>query len=239
MSLLLGGRTTKTAGLTGAFAVLPVGSCEAHGPHLPLDTDVRIAEALALRAARLLSARGTPAVVLPTLNYGVTTFARHFEGTLSISADLTRGLVVEVLCAAVAAGATGLGLANAHFEPANVDALFAACAEVQQRTGRKVVFPHFGSRRLSEQLARRVTAVDGHAGRYETSLILALAPEKVRGHGDLPGVGASLAVGIVAGATCFEEAGGPDGYFGAPGEASAEQGEALLDAMAEMFVEGV
>ena len=225
------------ASLAGAIVLLPTGACEAHGPHLPLDTDVRIAVGMAERAARQLEARGLRAWVLPPVTYGVTRFARNFPGTLTVSAATMTALVAEVLEAAHAAGARGLGIANAHLEPANVDALFAACARVEASTGRKVVFPNAGSRRNAERLARAAAPVDGHSGIYETSLVLALAPEHVVGHAELPDNPADLGAGILAGATCFEEAGGPRAYFGTPARASAEVGERLLETLGLLLSE--
>ena len=113
----------------------------------------------------------------------------------------------------------------------------AACAQVKARTGLAVAFPNVGSRRNSERLAARVAALDGHAGLYETAMVLAVSPELVVGHGELPDVEASLASGIVAGATCFEEAGGPRGYFGQPARATAAIGNALLDELGAILAE--
>jgi creatinine amidohydrolase len=225
--------------LAGAVAILPCGACEAHGPHLPLDTDVRIAVGTAERAAARLRATGRAAWVLPPVTYGVTRFARNFPGTLTVSAEAMTGFVADVLCSAHAAGASALAIANAHLEPANLDALFAACAQVQARTGAPVALPNPGSRRNSARLAAVAAGVDGHSGVYETSLMLALAPELVHGHEALPENPASLAAGIMAGATCFEDAGGPRAYFGAPARASAALGERLLDALADMLVEAM
>jgi creatinine amidohydrolase len=227
------------ASLEGAVALLPCGACEAHGPHLPLDTDVRIATGMAERAAARLTAGGRRAVVLPAITYGVARFARNFPGTLTLSADTMTALVAEVLESALAAGASAVGIANAHLEPANVDALFAACKRVQAATGRAVAFPHPGSRRNAERLARAAAPLDGHSGIYETSIVLALSPGLVVDHAALPDNPASLADGIVAGATCFEEAGGPRAYFGAPARASAELGHLLLDELGTLLAEAV
>lgn len=235
----LGERTSPTASFVGAWVILPIGSCEVHGPHLPLDLDVRIAEGMAGRAASRLAALGIRAVVLPPLNYGVTRFGRNFEGTLSISADAVFAIVTDVLCAAVQAGAAGVGLANGHLEPAHVEALFAACGRVKERTGLPVAFPHVGSRRHADRIASRVAPMDGHAGRYETSLALALAPELVGDWRALPEVAANLAAGLTAGVSSFEEAGGPQAYFGAPAKASAAEGEALLDELGAVLAEAV
>jgi creatinine amidohydrolase len=235
----LGERVSPEGSLEGAVAILPTGACEAHGPHLPLDSDVRIATGMAERAAARIRATGRSAWVLPPLTYGVTQFARNFPGTLTISAETLTALAAEVLEAAHAAGASGLAIANAHLEPANVDALFAACARVQSRTGARVAFPHPGSRRNAARLAAAAAPLDGHSGVYETSLLLALAPGLVRDPSRLPENPASLADGIVSGATCFEEAGGPRAYFGDPARASAALGERLLDELAAMLCEAI
>ncbi len=230
----LGPRRFPQAGLLGRVAILPTGACEAHGPHLPIDTDVRIAVAMAERAAARLDAR-----VLPPVTYGVTRFARNFPGTLGVSPAVMTALVAEVLVAAADAGASRLGIANAHLEPANVDALFEACAQVKSRTGLTVAFPHVGSRRNAERLAKAAAPLDGHSGIYETSLMLAIAPRTVVGHRRLPDVAADLGAGIVAGATCFEEAGGPQAYFGTPARATPELGERLLEELGAILVEAL
>lgn len=230
----LGPRRFPQASLAGKVVILPTGACEAHGPHLPLDTDVRIAVAMAERAAAKVGG-----VVLPAIPYGVTRFARNFPGTLTISPDVMTALVADVLCSAHDAGAAKLAIANAHFEPANVDALFAACRLVKDRTGANVAFPHPGSRKNAERLRATAAPLDGHSGIYETSLVLAISPRLVRGQGKLPAIHADLGQGIVAGATCFEEAGGPLAYFGEPAKASAQLGEALLDELAAILVESL
>ena len=234
MSRALGRRRSPTAALAGLPAILPTGACEAHGPHLPLDTDVRIAEAMAENAAARCGG-----VVLPAIPYGVARFARNFPGTLTQSPATMTALVADVLLAAHEAGASALGIANAHLEPANVEALFAACRVVKERAGVTVAFPNVGSRRHSERLARAAAPLDGHSGIYETSLMLAIAPKLVVGHKKLLAVSASLGDGIQAGATCFEEAGGPRAYFGAPAEATAEIGALLLDELGAILAEAL
>lgn len=225
-------RRSPDASLHGVVAILPVGSTEAHGPHLPIDTDVRIAVTMAERAA---ARWGRPAMVLPSIPYGVTRFARNFPGTLSVSADTVTGMIADVLIACHEAGAAGLAIANAHFEPAHIAAIFAACARVEATIAVPVWFPNVGSRRNAARL--RAAVLDGHSGVYETSLMLAIAPELVHGQAFLPAVAASLADGIAAGATCFEEAGGPSAYFGSPALATAAIGDALLDELADMLIE--
>lgn len=237
MRPLLGERTSPHSALAGAWALLPVGSCEAHGPHLPLDTDVRISTEMALRAARVLEAEGTRCVVLPALPYGVTEYAGPFPGTLSVSAEVVIELVVQVLSAARAQGAVGVAIANSHFEPAHIDALFAAA----RRLGGAVAFPNVASRRYASRLGAEFASGACHAGAYETSMVLAMAPalvdEPVRAA--LPEVPIDLAAAMRAGARTFPEAGGPDAYFGAPAAASVADGEAWLDELGRILAESV
>ena len=65
------------------LVVLPVGAIEAHGPHLPLDSDVVIATAMARAGARRLAARGHVVLILPALAYTAARFGADFNGTLS------------------------------------------------------------------------------------------------------------------------------------------------------------
>mgnify|MGYP003377552551 CR=1 FL=1 len=89
---LLAAYTTRELGPLleqGAVALLPVGSVEPHGPHLPLATDTIISEAACVAAVRLLAA-ATPSVVAllaPAVPYGVTDYAAGFAGAVSIPAS--------------------------------------------------------------------------------------------------------------------------------------------------------
>src|SRR5262249_42854200 len=77
-------------------AVLPAGAVEAHGPHLPLATDVIIAEAMARAGAERLSARGLDVVLLPALTFAPAPFASAFAGTLHTPAPATTMMVTGV-----------------------------------------------------------------------------------------------------------------------------------------------
>src|SRR5262245_28243724 len=107
----------------GCAAILPVGSTEAHGPHLPLDTDVTIALGMARRAADRLAAAGRACVVLPPVAYSVTDFAAPFAGTLSLRADTAVAHLRDVLAGALATGFRPIGVANAHLEPAHIETI--------------------------------------------------------------------------------------------------------------------
>ena len=234
----LGERSSPQAGRVGAWALLPFGSCEAHGPHLPLDTDVRISEEMAVRAAIRLGEAGVAAVVLPTLPYGVTTSAGPFPGTLTVSAGVLTALIVEICASAVAQGARGVVFVNSHFEPAHIDALFKAAEQVRAATGVPVVYPNLASRRYAARLGAEFQSGACHAGSFESSLILAVRPDLV-GDRALPEVAIDLAAALRAGAKDFKEMGALEGYFGRPLDATAEEGEALYEEMARIVVEVV
>ena len=226
-----------SANLRGAWAILPVGSCEAHGPHLPLDTDVRIAEETALRACTRLN---QPAVVLPSLPYGVTEYAGAFDGTLSVPAAVVIASIDAVARAAVRKGAIGFAITNAHFEPAHIDAIFAAVAGLAD-LGVPVVFPNVASRRYAARLGEEFPTGACHAGDYESSMVLAMRPDLVDAAAmqHLPDLPINLAAAMRAGARDFVEAGGHDAYFGWPARSTAERGDALLDTLADIVVEAI
>ncbi|MEM1418774.1 MAG: creatininase family protein [Myxococcota bacterium] len=223
----------------GALALLPTGATEAHGPHLPLMTDVIISEEAALRTARALRAEGIAAVVLPPVAYAVTEYAADFGGTISVREETTRALVVDVILGAERAGFRGTVIINAHLEPENISALETCKAEASDH-GAHCVFPNIVRRRYAERLGEEFKSGACHAGSYETSLVLAARPELVkRGRmAGLPPNPTSLVTAAREGNTTFKKAGGHEAYFGFPADASAEEGEALYAELVRIYVEG-
>ncbi|HTE07052.1 MAG TPA: creatininase family protein [Planctomycetota bacterium] len=225
----------------GCAAILPVGATEAHGPHLPLDTDVTIALGTARRAAALLGAAGRACVVLPPVAYSVAQYAAPFAGTLGVRPETAVAHVRDVLSAAVRAGFAPVAIANAHLEPAHIASLRAACEAVTAETGAVLAFPDVTRRRLAERLTEEFRSGACHAGRYEGSLVLADDPAAVQDEirRALPAVPISLVDAMAAGRTDFVQAGGTHAYFGAPAEASAEEGRATYAVLAAMLVEAI
>src|SRR5947207_3192536 len=78
-------------------AVLPTGAFEAHGPHLPLGTDIIIAEAMARAGAERLAARGLHVLLLPALPVAPAPFASEFPGTLHAPAEATTLTVMGIV----------------------------------------------------------------------------------------------------------------------------------------------
>jgi len=225
----------------GCAAILPVGSTEAHGPHLPLDTDVTIALGMATRAAEMLRAAGRACVVLPPVTYSVTDYAAPFPGTLSVRRDTAIALLRDVLVGVVRAGFAPVAIANGHLEPAHISSLRLACEAVAAETGVVIAFPDVTRRKLAERLTEEFRSGACHAGRYEGSLVLADDPAAVKSDvaASLPPVTISLVEAIAAGRDDFLKAGGLRAYFGSPAEATAAEGRATYAVLAALLVEAI
>ena len=217
-----------------AVALLPVGSTEAHGPHLPLCTDVVIAEAVCARVADRLAVRKLEAVVFPPVNYGLTEFARPFAGTVSLPGAEVTALIREASLGIAAAGFAKLAVVNHHLEPAHFRAVREG-AEAARAAGARVACPDHRRKPWAPMLGEEFTHGGAHAGHYETSLVLAAAPHLVRDEvrQNLPAVEVNLSAAIKQGATDFVSAGGPEAYFGQPALAHAVEGARLLDVLAD------
>ena len=221
-------------------AILPCGATEAHGPHLPLSTDVIISETMAEAALAELAAAGMNAFVLPSLAYAPAEYAAGFAGTITVGRATAKALILDIGRSLKAQGFACLALANSHFDPANVGMLREAADEVRA-LGLPVAFPDFTRRKLAQLLTAEFQSGACHAGQYETSLVLAARPDLVdeaqgRALADNP---ASLTEAFAKGAKTFAEAGGPDAYFGYPRQATRAEGEASYAIMAAALVSAV
>lgn len=221
-----------------AVALLPVGSTEPHGPHLPLDTDVIISVETARRAALRLRGAGIGAFVLPALAYTVTEFSRDFAGAIGVSAAALRALLADVCSAALGQGFAAVCLVNSHLEPDHLAALRDTAAAVSAREGRPVIFPDKTRRRWAATLTEEFRSGACHAGRYETSLVMAVRPDLVddAARRALPANPISIGRRIKEGARTFREAGSDQAYFGDPAAATTAEGHATFDALAAMVV---
>jgi mycofactocin precursor peptide peptidase len=202
--------------------VVPVGSTEQHGPHLPLSTDTDVAVALAGR----LAARRGDVLVAPPLPYGSSGEHDGFAGTLSIGAAATELVLVELGRSALPASFRRLLLVSAHGGNAGP---VTAAVRLLRSEGRD-------ARAWSPRWRG-----DAHAGRTETSVQLALSPARVRSALAAAGNTADVRTLLPAMQDGGVRAVSPNGVLGDPAGASAAEGLALLDAAADdlcAFVEG-
>lgn len=222
-------------------AILPVGATEAHGPHLPLATDVLIAEAMAEAGARRLSRRRLEALLLPSLPYSTARFAAGFCGTISVGPETAAALLVDIATSLHRAGIGTLALANAHLDPDHLATLHAAVDAVRERGLMTLVFPDLTRRPWGSRLTEEFRSGACHAGRFEGSIVLARAPGLVREEirGALEANPVSLSDAIREGARSFRDAGGPRAYFGDPAAATAEEGERTIEVLGSILEDAV
>jgi creatinine amidohydrolase len=217
-------RTWNELSRSSTTLLVPVGSCEQHGPHLPMDTDTRIALAVAHGAARRL---GSDVLVAPAINFGSSGEHEMFAGTVSIGQDALHAVLVE-LGRSAGRWMRRLMFVNGH--GGNVAVLRRAvellCAEGRDARWWSCVLPGEFPR-------------DGHAGRTETSLMLALAPELVRlDHaeaGNVAPVAELLPEMRIGGVGAVS----PNGVLGDPAGASAPEGREMLAALISTCVDAV
>jgi mycofactocin precursor peptide peptidase len=191
-----------TGSATGELLVVPLGATEQHGPHLPLGTDTTIATALA---------SSLDAVIAPALPYGSSGEHRGFAGTLSIGQDALIGVLVELVRSSSFERVVFVSAHGGNAEP------LAEAVRRLRDEGHDVWAwsPAWGG--------------DAHAGRVETSLMLALAPESV-GSAREPGNREPLAQLMPRLREGGVRAVSPNGILGDPADASAEEGRDLLAA---------
>jgi creatinine amidohydrolase len=222
-------------------AILPVGAVEAHGPHLPLGTDVVIAEAMARAGADCLAGAGVQAVLLPALPYTAAPFGAAFAGTLSVPPDIVTALLVALAAELARHGVAALAIANGHLDPAHLGALKDAAARAQSDAAIPIVCPDLTRKPWAPRLTEEFRSGACHAGRYESSIVMAERPDLVRRDvmRSLPPNPASLSRAIRDGVGTFEEAGGPRAYFGWPADATDAEGRETIEALGQILCDAV
>lgn len=223
-------------------ALIPTGATEAHGPHLPLETDVIIAQGSCRRAAVLLTADNIECVIAPPFSYGVTNFGMPFAGTVTIPPETLTQLVTAVCQSLSTHGFDRIVFSNHHLEPAHFTAIKAGAALINDSGAARVAVPDVRDHRWARTLTEEFRAGARHAGSYETSLVMADRPELVREtqRQDLSPVWIDLPDRIRNhGALTFKEAGSEWAYFGDPARASAAEGAMIFDALAMMVATAV
>jgi mycofactocin precursor peptide peptidase len=207
---------TRHAG-PDAVLLVPLGSTEQHGPHLPVTTDTDIATALAEQAAE----QDDRLIVAPALPYGSSGEHQGFAGTLSIGLEATELMLVE------------LGR-SARLDFGHVVVVSAHGGNAQAVS------------RAMERLAGEGHPVvawsprwkgDAHAGRTETSLMLAIAPERVRIEAAEAGDQRSLAQLLPHLQRGGMRSVSANGVLGDPAGAHADEGRQLLAAAVAELLE--
>lgn len=201
---------------------MPVGSTEQHGPHLPLDTDTRIAQAVAQRLAASPAGQDWP--VAPAVAYGASGEHQSFPGTISIGTDALTRLLVEYGRSACC-WCQRVVFVNGH--GGNVSAL-ADAVRLLRSEARDVAW-----------LPCVVAGADAHAGHAETSLLLHLSPSDVRFDRARPGNSGPLTQLLPEMRRGGVAAVSSVGVLGDPTTASADEGRRLFAEMVEGAVAAI
>jgi mycofactocin precursor peptide peptidase len=195
--------------------VVPVGSCEQHGPHLPLHTDTVVATAL----ARALAESRRDCMVSPPLTITASGEHHGFAGTLSIGNSAMADVLIELVRSAD--WSQGVVFVNGH--GGNATAM-ARAADTLAREQRRVLvwWPS-------------VPGGDPHAGHVETSLMLALAPDEVHPDRAVAGPVPTMPELVRSGVRPLSAS----GVLGDPTTASAQEGRRLFDELAAQLAAAV
>jgi creatinine amidohydrolase len=228
---------TELAAHKPDVALLPVGSTEAHGPHLPLSTDSIISTEMASRAAAALETHGIHALVLPCLDYAITEFSKDFSGTISIRKETFQNLLRDIADNIAAQSIRLLCIVNSHLEPDHIQAITEFCKSYEKLP---VLFPDKTKRPWGSLLTPEFKEGACHAGCYETSLVLPVREDLVRPERkELQPNPVNLAKLMKNGVKSFREAGAGQAYFGDPASATKKEGEQTYEVLTRMIVETV
>lgn len=227
-----------------ALVVLPVGATEQHGPHLPVGTDTFAVQYIARSAAQQASSEITT-VLAPALPFGSSHHHLPFGGTFSFSTETYYRLLVELLESLVAGGFRKAFILNGH--GGNAELIQLAARDVARSHPISVAAAPYWTiawDALVDAGIHQHGKLPGHAGRFETSLVLAMRPDLVvepRPHRDLP---EPLGQPRIASPYRAEHHGSwqaMDGFTDSPDLGSAEIGEralaATIEAVSRAFVE--
>jgi creatinine amidohydrolase len=209
-------------------AVLAVGATEFHGDHLPFSADTITAETLARRFAADLGGM----VVLPPLAYGVSMHHRSFPWTMSINPDTLTALIVDIAESLLCHDIRKLLIVSAH--DGNPAPGQNACRILHDRHGLHAALLSGWQGRARELLAGRYDIDLDHAGQSEMSMVLHAAPHLARPEEAvaLPNEPTGLPVTVFGAYADLA----PRGYTGDPARGSAEEGRAIVDAIAGQVV---
>lgn len=235
----------RAAAAAGAVAVVPAGSLEQHGPHLPVRTDTALVGAVAEAAAARLPS-DVPAVLAPVLWLGASHHHLPFFA-LSLDERTYVEIAVQIGCSLAQAGFRRVFFLNGH--GGNAAPLRLAVGEIARRQpGALTACAEYWALAAAALRAERSTGTGGagHACEIETSLLLHLAPAAVRPgpHAsripDLPPLFARdlLDPGPVALGVAWERL-TPDGTLGDPTAASPDKGRRMFEACAQAAAEAI
>ncbi|MGW5440566.1 creatininase family protein [Nocardia asteroides] len=228
MELITTATSTDVARVGATVAVLPVGSFEQHGDHLPLMTDTAIACLIADRIATRYEL-----LLLPPITMSASHEHEAFPGTVSISASTLISLIDDIRASLTRSGITTLIIVNGHggnYALSNV----AAEANVDGRN--VVLYPGRSDWEEARSHAAMVSDIhdDMHGGELETSILLHARPELVRdSYRDADHLATDRRHFLLTGMAEYTTT----GIIGLPSAATADKGESALSSLTDSFAD--
>ena len=222
----------REAAKRDAIVILPVASLEQHGPHLPVETDTTIGEAVAIGTARRLVELGERAVVLPAIWTGLSEHHMPFGGTVTLSLRAFSALIEDVCGSVLRHGFRRVVLSNSH--GGNENALRTLTDELTVRLRAPVIqFTYFHAAQPAIAGILQTQSGVRHACEAETAMMLALRPDLVATARIPPPVNESSSTesGLYRWRSFAVRT--STGVRGNPDAGTAEQGERLLSAIVE------
>jgi creatinine amidohydrolase len=224
--------------------VLPAGSTEQHGPHLPCAVDTIIAAGVVGHALARLPAE-VPAYALAPITYGKSDEHLHFPGTVTLDGTTLLETITQIGESVYRMGFRKLLIVNGHGGQPQV--MEMAARELRLRHGDYTVLPHFTWRVphvAGQYMTDREKRLSMHAGHAETAILMALAPHTVHMQhavASYPPEFPSKVLSSDGRPACAWTARdfGPSGVIGDPLPATPEQGRAILESLAESWAQGI
>lgn len=187
MALMIWDESTRDelcSALPYSLVILPTGATEQHGPHLVTGHDTFVVSDIARRAAELAANNGS-IVLAPSLAFGSSHHHLPFGGTLSLSTETYYRVVHDLVDSIITAGARRIFLLNGHGGNQELNQLVARDVVLSQKEGIVAVvgaasYWDIAYRSVTEDSFLHNMIVPGHAGQFETSTLLATAPNLVR-----------------------------------------------------------
>lgn len=216
--------------------LLPIGAVEQHGPHLPTLTDSLIATHMVAETLKVLPSE-VKAWALPPLNYGKSNEHINFPGTITLTTPTLRAVVHEIAESVAHAGFRRLAFVNGH--GGNVPVLQAATRDIRVETGLMMFYLQagvVGDKDRPFELSAEEARFGFHAGEVETSVVLAIdeslveMDKAIKHIANFPETNTPLFLFGSASAAWLSDDWGQAGIFGDATIATAEKGQALIEA---------
>lgn len=223
------------------LVILPVGSIEEHGPHMPLAVDCVITEELVRQAAGHLEKAGYDIMVAPMITYGVTKKAMDYPGNITLEGDTLKAIVKDICCSISHHGFKTIIIVNGHKDQEHDAALESAVEELHGKIASRLFLFGFtpDQEKTAAVMAKGVREFyrspepkkEGHAGEGETSMFLWCRPDLVNREAlaDVPpGLDYDPEVSHSSTKSIKEVSPEGKGYFGSPSLATPELGQKIL-----------